>query len=137
MKELRLELLRGGVSPTVYLGDGHSIRTMTLPELKKGQQVKIVAAPAEAAFLQRFATELGDEPYCCETVAAYMQRAVCAMLRRRERPARVAEAAVRRRGECEHCGAEGAEVHHKAPVSAGGASALDNLQLLCRDCHLA
>lgn len=40
---------------------------------------------------------------------------------------------------CEKCGRRGRalEVDHVIPLSEGGTSDPDNLQALCRDCHLA
>jgi 5-methylcytosine-specific restriction endonuclease McrA len=139
IKDVRLELLRRGISPCVHLSGRHEIKSLSLPELRRNQRIRVVAVPPEAEFLHRFAEalkDLVDEPYCCESTSAYMNRVVVALLRRRERNAE-AEAATRSAGECAHCGAPGAEVHHKAPVSGGGGSRADNLVLLCRDCHLA
>lgn len=41
--------------------------------------------------------------------------------------------------QCQACGARGKrlECDHIVPLEDGGASTLDNLQALCRDCHLA
>ena len=47
------------------------------------------------------------------------------------------ERALRRAGwKCEKCGIPGLlEVHHVLPVARGGADSLDNLEVLCRNCH--
>ncbi len=38
---------------------------------------------------------------------------------------------------CELCGGTNIlQVHHKVPRRLGGTDALDNLRLVCRDCHL-
>lgn len=39
---------------------------------------------------------------------------------------------------CENCGASDTdlEVHHIVPVALGGSNAEDNIQYLCRNCHI-
>lgn len=39
-------------------------------------------------------------------------------------------------GNCQLCGCEGNEVHHKVPYSLTGDDSIDNLVLLCKSCHL-
>ena len=40
-------------------------------------------------------------------------------------------------GKCELCGiSEQLQIHHKLPVSEGGDCRIENLQVLCRECHL-
>lgn len=41
----------------------------------------------------------------------------------------------RDRGRCVKCGAKGTEVDHIRNVADGGRWVLENLQLLCEDCH--
>lgn len=39
---------------------------------------------------------------------------------------------------CVQCGGtDRLEVHHRVPLRDGGSNALDNVELLCRNCHLA
>ncbi len=46
---------------------------------------------------------------------------------------------IRRRDRvCVNCGGlEGLQVHHRIPLAEGGNNTLDNLELLCRNCHLS
>ena len=38
---------------------------------------------------------------------------------------------------CDQCGKAGRfEVHHRIPVSQGGTNDVENLQVLCRGCHI-
>lgn len=62
-----------------------------------------------------------------------------ALKRYRLRAARITTAQVNEVKErdvvCMRCGAEGTDVDHIAPVSQGGQTTMDNLQLLCLTCH--
>jgi 5-methylcytosine-specific restriction endonuclease McrA len=58
---------------------------------------------------------------------------------RRSVPRAMAQAVwSRARGRCERCGQRGwLHLHHRRPVSEGGAHEVDNLRLLCSACHAA
>ncbi len=43
---------------------------------------------------------------------------------------------IQERGRCEKCGNKfNLTIHHKKESSKGGYDAIDNLQVLCRECH--
>lgn len=44
---------------------------------------------------------------------------------------------IEKRWHYENLGLRGAHVHHRVPISKGGNHALENLELLCDDCHIA
>ena len=45
---------------------------------------------------------------------------------------------IRDRHRCTDCGGVGRfEIHHRQPIHQGGGNDLDNLETLCRACHLA
>jgi 5-methylcytosine-specific restriction protein A len=63
-----------------------------------------------------------------------------ALRRYRARAARITRAQIRavmeRDVHCVACGALGTDIDHIRPVSEGGQTEMDNLQLLCHPCHI-
>lgn len=63
-----------------------------------------------------------------------------ALKRYRERAKRITAAQIKEVWErdqvCVKCGAEGRDIDHILPVSQGGQTEMDNLQLLCKPCHI-
>lgn len=76
----------------------------------------------------------------CRTAERRMQRVPKASRWKGVKPYVRANLSQRTAGRCEDCGAlEGAEphhIHHVVPRALGGTHALDNLRLLCPDCHM-
>jgi len=71
---------------------------------------------------------------------AIRRKRAATLKRYRSRAARITRAQIRavmeRDETCRACGREGTDVDHIVPVSRGGQTTLENLQLLCRLCHI-
>ncbi|MGV2436768.1 MAG UNVERIFIED_CONTAM: HNH endonuclease [Anaerolineae bacterium] len=81
-------------------------------------------------------------PYHGDTLPSLMRRLVDEHLyyRRRKVPQEViARLRARAKDLCEHCGdaVDEYEIHHTKEVCFGGENSIENLQLLCRPCHVS
>ena len=80
---------------------------------------------------------LTDGSYCpAHQRPAWAQRSPSSRATARPGWNKLRARALRRDGQCVRCGAtERLAVHHRVPVAEGGAMSLDNLSVLCEDCH--
>ena len=125
----------------------NTVASLRVPLRKRKREVSdrtivIKAVPARAEYLDKLCKAFESKtqlrlPYCGENLPSLVNRALNEFLytRRQYIPLDVRER-VAARGECALCGDKGKfDIDHIVPVCSGGGNDLDNLRLLCRQCH--
>ena len=143
IEDVRQELHDQGLVPSVRMASNTRIKSLILPN---EDRTEILQSPSLASELERWALELqklgvpleytGQSAPCfAHAVAARMARKTRTTLPNPWRQEVLAA------GQCHNCGStfdeqNRAEVDHRAPLRSGGDHGSQNLQALCRWCHL-
>ena len=136
-----------GVAATPHMRDSRNVDAYTVKLPHARASIRIRLLPESAVKLNDIAKEFERHtklalPYHGDTLPSLMRRLVDEHLyyRRRKVPQEViARLRARAKDLCEHCGdaVDEYEIHHTKEVCFGGENSIENLQLLCRPCHVS